>query len=496
MTVTLDDGEGDPITDHESRGRVRVQDRHLLRPGGKVLAKTVNRPWHKETAKKVRDLGHRHRQPHRHRQQPRLDLPGRRRRRQWRTTARPTPSTPPPAASPRPRTWATPPPRHDDQCTRTTYAANTTVILNLPARVETVAEACARHPGRPSDVIVRRPHRLRRRRLRRRARPRATPPRRQDSRATTAPAHLPGVRSTYDAYGRALTVTDLTANVTVTTGARHPAPPAPTAAPPPPPTPPTTGFPTEHHVTTPPATPGDSATAQTTTTDLRPAARPAARPDRHQRQASPTLHVRRAGPQHQGVAAPTGPGQQDTRTTSSPTPSPTASRSRSAPRRSATPVRQDTSYTLYDGFLRPPPDPGPRPDGGTLLTDTFYDERGLTAKAFAPYYATEHALHDLFKPDDALGVETQTRNTYDGLGRVTRAEADRRQRRRRHGPGDHDDALRRRPHHRHPAGGRHRPPPRSPTPAATPPNCASTTPRRRPAPTTRTLLRLHRRAAS
>ncbi len=57
-----------------------------------------------------------------------------------------------------------------------------------------------------------------------------------------------------------------------------------------------------------------------------------------------------------------------------------------------------------------------------MLTDTFYDERGLTTKTFAPYYATDNPQKSLFKPADALSVESQTRHTYDGLGRETLAQ--------------------------------------------------------------------------
>lgn len=45
---------------------------------------------------------------------------------------------------------------------------------------------------------------------------------------------------------------------------------------------------------------------------------------------------------------------------------------------------QASSYVLYDGFLRPRQTQEPGPDGGALLADTFYDERGLVTKEFAP----------------------------------------------------------------------------------------------------------------
>ncbi|MFB7894826.1 polymorphic toxin-type HINT domain-containing protein [Streptomyces xiamenensis] len=82
--------------------------------------------------------------------------------------------------------------------------------------------------------------------------------------------------------------------------------------------------------------------------------------------------------------------------------------------------RQDTSYVLYDGFLRERQTQAPGPQGGRLLTDTFYDERGLVAKTFAPYFNERPPAQSFFLPgQDASGVETQFRYRYDGLGRET-----------------------------------------------------------------------------
>lgn len=56
-----------------------------------------------------------------------------------------------------------------------------------------------------------------------------------------------------------------------------------------------------------------------------------------------------------------------------------------------------------------------------MLADTFYDERGLVAKEFAPYYTEVAPSTTLFTPENALSVETQNRYTCDGLGRQTKA---------------------------------------------------------------------------
>ncbi|WP_170214911.1 polymorphic toxin-type HINT domain-containing protein [Streptomyces otsuchiensis] len=83
---------------------------------------------------------------------------------------------------------------------------------------------------------------------------------------------------------------------------------------------------------------------------------------------------------------------------------------------------RDTGYTLYDGLLRPRQTQEPGPDGGRLLTDTFHDERGLVSRTFGTYYTTGAPSSTLFLPDDADSVETQTRHTYDGVGRDIRTQ--------------------------------------------------------------------------
>ena len=62
---------------------------------------------------------------------------------------------------------------------------------------------------------------------------------------------------------------------------------------------------------------------------------------------------------------------------------------------------QVAAYTLYDGLLRPRQTQSLGPHGGLLLTDTFYDERGLAAKEFGTYYTTDATAGKLFDPDKA-----------------------------------------------------------------------------------------------
>ncbi|WP_452085750.1 hypothetical protein, partial [Bacillus thuringiensis] len=81
--------------------------------------------------------------------------------------------------------------------------------------------------------------------------------------------------------------------------------------------------------------------------------------------------------------------------------------------------KQAATYELYDGLLRPRQTQAPGPDGGRLLSDTFYDERGLKRATFEPYYTVEASDGELFKPDEARSVESQMHHTYDGLNRET-----------------------------------------------------------------------------
>nr|WP_267888407.1 hypothetical protein [Streptomyces sp. SBT349] len=78
-----------------------------------------------------------------------------------------------------------------------------------------------------------------------------------------------------------------------------------------------------------------------------------------------------------------------------------------------------TSYTLYDGLLRARQTQQPGPEDGMLLSDTFYDERGLVRQTFASYFAEGDPAPEVFKPTDLANVQTQTRHAYDALGRET-----------------------------------------------------------------------------
>ncbi|MFC0599262.1 RHS repeat domain-containing protein [Streptomyces palmae] len=422
VSVTLDEGEGDPITDDPSSAGFSYKTVQYSGPGGKVLEKTIKRPWHHETAKKVRAWG-----------TVTADFTGTANSKtytslddgagsKWRTTST---STRYDTVAGRPievddqgDTSTT----TDDQCTRTTYATNTTDnILALPSRQETVAVSCATTPDRSKDGVVISDERT------------AYDGGAYDAAPTVGDATASAVlkkhdgttatyleqATTYDAYGRPLKVTDLSANVTATEGstpsrtARNDGLTTTTAYSP------ASGFPTSITTTTPPANPLDAASAQTTTTTydtLR--GLPTGEKDTNSKTESYTYDA--LGRADKVWLANRKTGQ---------TPSydfdyfvedgkPVAIRTLTLNNEGG----QVPAYALYDGLLRARQTQDIGPDGGRLLTDTFYDERGQVTRTFETYYAEGNPNRELFKPADALSVETQTRTTYDGLSRPIEIE--------------------------------------------------------------------------
>ncbi|MFG2471118.1 polymorphic toxin-type HINT domain-containing protein [Streptomyces canus] len=415
VSVTLDAGEGDAITDHESQAGFAYKTVTYSGPGGKVLAKTVDRPWYQQTAKKVRSWG-----------TVTANLTGNASSKtwtslddgagvKWRITSSADTHDTATGLVTQTNDLGDTSTAADDQCTRTTYVSGS-VPLGAPARVETVAKACDATTSRPADVMsdvrtaydggaygaaatkgdVTRTAKLK-------------------TYSGTSAVYLES-SSTYDGYGRARTTVDLTADVTVTSAgtltraARTDGRTTTTAYTP------TTGFPTSSTVTTPPATPGTASTAQTSTT--------AYEPLRGLTLTETDTNGKVTTYAYDALGRTSKVWQAD-RTTGQ-TPSyefgysiaegqPTVVSMKTIGNSGA----QDTSYTLYDGFLRTRQSQTPGPNGGALLADTFYDERGLVAKEFATYYITDAPSATLLKPEKALSVETQTRHTYDGLGRET-----------------------------------------------------------------------------
>ncbi|HEX4812381.1 MAG TPA: RHS repeat-associated core domain-containing protein [Nonomuraea sp.] len=76
------------------------------------------------------------------------------------------------------------------------------------------------------------------------------------------------------------------------------------------------------------------------------------------------------------------------------------------------------TYELYDGFLRLRQTQVPSPAGGSVLTDTLYDSRGLAMVTRSPYYGPNAAGTAVYVPD-AGAVPASTITTYDGVERKT-----------------------------------------------------------------------------
>ncbi|MFF7839937.1 polymorphic toxin-type HINT domain-containing protein [Streptomyces ossamyceticus] len=417
VSVSLGEGEGDPITDHESAAGFAYRTVAFSGPGGKVLAKTVNRPWHHETAKKTRDWG-----------TVTANLTGTGHTRtftslddgagaSWRTTSLATTHDTVAGRVTQVDDSGDNATATDNTCTTTTYATNTTDnILNFPSRVETVAKSCGATVSRPADVIS----------DVRSAYDGATygaAPTKGDLTATAVLKKYDGTTAvylesgaTFDSYARPLTSTDLTADVKVTaTGvltrtARGDGRTTTTAYSP------ATGFATSTKVTSPPATAGDATTAlsSTTTYDIL----------RGQPLTQTDTNTKVTNLAYDALGRSSKVWLADRTTGQTPSFEFTYTIADGKPAAVGTKTlgnggAQRTSYVLYDGFLRQRQTQEPGPDGGSLLADTFYDERGLVSKEFASYYADVAPSTTLFKPENALSVETQNRYVHDGLGRQT-----------------------------------------------------------------------------
>ncbi|MFJ6459760.1 polymorphic toxin-type HINT domain-containing protein [Streptomyces sp. NPDC091387] len=420
VSVALDADEGEAITDHEAVSGFGYKTVTFDKPGGKVLGKTISRPWYHQTAEKVRDWG-----------TVTSNFTGISSAKtwtsldagagvKWRTTATATKHDTNAGRVIEADDFGDDSTSTDNTCTRTTYAGDATAaILSMPARVETVAKACDATVDRKKDVLsdVRSVYDG--------GAYGAVPTKGNVTAAATLKSH-DGTKATYleagvtfDIYGRPLTATDLTANVTVTDDGT----PVRTAR-----TDgrtntteytPATGFATQTKVTTPPAQASDATTAQVSTTSIDPARGLVAK------QTDTNNNVTEYA--YDALGRTTKVWAADRRNSQTPTKEfvytidegkPVAVASKSLNNTGG----QITSYELFDGFLRSRQTQGPGPDSGSIITDTFYDERGLATRTFAPYYITDAPSIQLFKPNDALSVETQIRATYDGLNRAVQTQ--------------------------------------------------------------------------
>lgn len=419
VSVALDTGEGDPISDHESTAGFEYKSVTFDKPDGKTLAKTVNRPWHHETAKKVRDWGtvtSNFTGTSSSRSWTSLDDGA---GKSWRVTSTAMEHDTVAGRVTQTDDFGDDSTAIDDRCTRTTYATNTTDnILSLTARVEAVAKKCDATVDRSKDVIsdVRTAYD---------GQALGLAPTKGDVTATATLKSHNGTKATYletgatfDVYGRVLTSTDLTGTVTVeggtlTRAARKDGRTTTTVYTP------ATGLATQKKVTTPPAVAGDAATVQTSTEDLDPL--------RGQVVKKTDTNGNSTQFTYDALGRSAKVWLADRTTSQTPNYEFTYTLTEGKPVAVGTKTLdnsggQITSYVIYDGYQRQRQTQSPGPESGRILTDTFYDERGLATKTFSDYYATSQPTTELFKPEDALKVETQTRTTYDGLGRATQTQ--------------------------------------------------------------------------
>ncbi|MFI9591313.1 RHS repeat-associated core domain-containing protein [Nonomuraea sp. NPDC052265] len=395
--VTVSDGEGGTYTDADALAGFELKRTVHTGPGGAVHDKTVSTPWQHETASRTRSWG-----------TSAAVLTGVATSRTWtamdggawRQTRTDTTYDSVTGVPTQVDDQGDVARQDDDLCTRTTYAVNAAAwIRSLPSRVETVAVRCSATPSRPDQVVsdvrsfydggaldaapakgdVTRVEKI------------------ADYDGDTA-TYVPSVRTVYDGYGRVEAVTDAGGRTT-TTGYTE-----------------TAGLTTKTVTTSPPVTPGDAASAHVTTETLDPAfGLPTARTD----PAGRTTHLA-----YDTLGRLTGvwsPGRATTGTPDTEYVYQVAEgRIGAVTTRTLTPTGgRHVTQELFDGLQRPRQTQIDGPGGGRLITDTFYDSRGNTARTYDLYYAAgapEAALFGVATPGD---VEAQTTFSYDGLNRET-----------------------------------------------------------------------------
>ncbi|MFE9251516.1 polymorphic toxin-type HINT domain-containing protein [Streptomyces sp. NPDC007088] len=421
VSVTLSSGEGDPITDLNPYAGSTYKTVTYDKPGGKILGKSVSHPWHHEMAKRTRDWG-----------TVTSDLTGTSQTVnwtsldagagvKWRTTQTDTTYETVAGRPSQVNDLGDTSTSADDQCTRTTYADNAADnILDATSRVETVAKACTATVDRTKDVVSDDRNAYD-------GGAYGAAPSRGDVTAAASLKSYTGTKATYlesgttyDSYGRELTTTDLTANVTVDGNAtpvrtaRNDGRVTTTSYTP------ATGLPTQVKTVTPPAKTGDSSTSLTTTHALDPRrGQPVTETDANGNATytaydalGRTIKIWLAGrhltdrPDYAysyqiADGKPTVVGEVGLNNAGGAT---------------------RPTYTFYDGLLRERQTQAPGPAGGTLVADTFYDNRGLVEKSFDSYFTTGSPSTSLFQPDNALTVESQIHTAYDGLGRATQSQ--------------------------------------------------------------------------
>ncbi|MCP2271298.1 intein C-terminal splicing region/RHS repeat-associated core domain-containing protein [Actinokineospora diospyrosa] len=83
------------------------------------------------------------------------------------------------------------------------------------------------------------------------------------------------------------------------------------------------------------------------------------------------------------------------------------------------------SYGIYDSLLRERQTQSPTPQGGRLLTNTFYDSHGWVVKRNSPYWDSSSTPNGTLVGFPDNQILSQQRYTFDGLGRAVVAVSQR-----------------------------------------------------------------------
>ncbi|MEU3402266.1 RHS repeat-associated core domain-containing protein [Streptomyces filamentosus] len=81
----------------------------------------------------------------------------------------------------------------------------------------------------------------------------------------------------------------------------------------------------------------------------------------------------------------------------------------------------NTTYSLFDSLLRPLQTQTPAPNGGRILTDTRYDERGLAYETYADVFDSTKAPNSAWERAEYGGAPKQYNLVFDGLGRQVKS---------------------------------------------------------------------------
>ncbi|MGI5186856.1 RHS repeat-associated core domain-containing protein [Promicromonospora sp. CA-289599] len=416
--VTLESGEGNPIVDQPYWAGFAYKTASFTGPGGAVVSKSVNRPWWHQTGISERDWGT-IRSGFSRTAQTRgftsLGAGGA----PWRTTQTQTSYDEVAGRITQVADQGDTSTATDDRCSTITYVTNTTKnILGMHKRKQAWAAGCGATPTAAQVINDTRYAYDGQNYGTAPVRGRIT--RTADlTRVEGTTRHYVEASAGFDTYGRPIKLTDVSAdlsagsngNATLTRTARSDGHTSTTAYTP------STGFATKMVETTPPAKPDDADSALTTTTRLDPV------------RGGPTLvtdtNTKSTVVAYDALGRTSKVWLADRTSNLTPSVEFTYQVQASRPVAVGTTTLDDdgdrraTSWTLYDGLLRPRQTQDPGLEGGMILSDTKYDARGLVKLAYADYYTTSATGGRLFDPYKQSLVETQTRHSYDGLGRNT-----------------------------------------------------------------------------